>query len=337
MTSIIFVHLNSRIPKYLKLNIQFFLKKFPNRKIVLIHNQTAEKWSPKGLVLYNYKGSKEILNLEKLLGHPREFRGNFWFTSIARFDAIREYIEKTGEPIIHIESDVIVSTDFPFDKFDSQRASISYPIVAINRGIASTLFIRDLDSAKLLVSSALECVQANSNTTDMEILSYHEKVFNRQVTQLAFASADEKSFHSSSPLPNFRKLGMSIKHFEGIFDGNDIGVYLFGTDPRNRRGFSLLRSEVPNNFASPKKWDFIFDRDRNFLSLKVEEGVLPIYSVHATCKQLFLFWQYSRLNIIKKRVKSQQKPPQQIFYPSIFCVMAIVRLFRKKNVEEKLL
>lgn len=332
MTSVIFVHLNSRIPLYLKLNIEFFLKKFPDKKIVLIHNQATQKWSPKGLELYRYKGSTEILNLEMLLGHPKEFRGNFWFTSIARFDAIKEYIEKTGESIIHIESDVIVSTDFPFEKFGSQGSAITYPIVALNRGIASTLYIRDLASAKLLVGSALECVQANSNTTDMEILSYHEKVFNRQVTQLAFASTDEKSFHTSPSLPNFRKLGKSLKHFGGVFDGNDIGVYLFGTDPRNRRGFSLLRTEVPNNFASPKKWDFIFDRERNFLSLKVEDGVLPIYSVHATCKQLLLFWQHSRLMTIKKRVEAQQEPPQQIFYPGVFCVMAMARLFRKKIV-----
>ena len=332
MTTIVFVHLNNQIPLYLRMNIYFFLEKFPQRKIVLIHNQNRQNWTPKRLEQYRYQGSIEVFEIEKLLGHPKEFRGNFWYTSIARFDALKEYIEKTGESIIHIESDVIVSTDFPFEKFDSLRASISYPIVAKNRGVASTLYIRDLNSAKLLVGSALECVQANSNTTDMEILSYHEKIFNHQVTRLAFAPANRKYFHPSASSPNFTQLKTSINHFGGVFDGNDIGVYLFGTDPRNRRGFSLLRSEISNNFASPKSWEFIFDRDRNFLSLMVEESVLPIYSVHVTCKQILVFWQFSRVRTIRKRIRNQLNPSQNIFYPSIFCAMGISRLFRKKIV-----
>jgi hypothetical protein len=330
MTTIVFVHLNGQIPRYLRLNIQSLLNKFPERKIVLIHNQAILNWAPKRLWQHRYLGSREISKIENLLGHPRNFRKNFWFTSIARFDAIRDYIQITDESVIHIESDVIISTDFPFERFESLKEPISYPIVASNRGVASTLFIRDLVSANLLISSALQCVQVDGSTSDMEILSFHEKSFSRQVSRLAFAPPAQSSFHDSNPCPNLDQLRQSIEHFEGIFDGNDVGVFLFGTDPRNHRGLSLLRSEISNNYASPKNWVFIFDRNRKFVSIRTEEGILPIYSIHATCKQLFLFWEFSRIQIIKKRVRDQLKPPKNIFFPSIFSAMAIARLFQKK-------
>jgi len=334
MVTIVFVHLNSSPPLYLRLNIRSVQRNFPDRKVVLIHNQPNQNWNLKGVTTHFYSGSKETIQIDQSLEHPKHFRKNFWFTSIARFDAIKDFLENSSEPIIHIESDVILSKDFPFEKFENLDASIAYPIVAQDRGVASTLYINNLVAAELLINSCLECVEANPSTSDMEILSYHDAKYREKVFQLAFAPAINELFQIANPHPDLRKLEESVKHFNGIFDGNDIGVYLYGTDPRNERGYSKIRSEIPNNYAALNKWNIIFDRERQFPSLKLESGILPIYSIHATCKQPLLFWQFSRGNVLRRRIKPQFKSAHRIFYPSIFCKMAIVRLIRGKNVQK---
>ena len=333
MTTFVFVHLNSRPPLYLILNIQSIRRKFPDRKVVLIHNQSKFNLRLKGLVKYQYSGSDELNRMNYLLKHPKEFRGNFWFTSIARFDALREYIQNTGESVVHIESDVIISNDFPIEKFERLNSKVAYPVVAQNRGVASTLYLKDLDAARLLVTFSTRSVSTNGNTSDMEILASLATEHEREVFQLAFAPPEDFFFHNNAN-NNLEYLKRSIEHFNGIFDGNDIGVYLFGSDPRNKRGYSLLRAEIPNNFAAIKRWRFLYDASRNFPSMQVDENPLAIYSVHATCKQIFLFWHVTREMVMRRQIRRQLKPPTYIFYPRIFTEMAIARLLRGKGIQK---
>jgi hypothetical protein len=316
------------------LNIQSLRRDFPEKKVVLIHNQSDLKLNLKGLTTYYFSGSENLKLIENSLQHPKEFRGNFWFTSIARFEALTQYIEETGESVLHIESDVIISRDFPLEKFKSLTSTIAYPVVAKNRGVASTLFISDIILAKLLVTFSLRCAFMDGNTSDMEILASLAAEHSKDVFELAFAPA-KKSFFQGSANNDLIKLGKSIKHFDGLFDGNDIGVYLFGTDPRNKRGYSLLYSEIPNNYAAIRKWHFLYDKSRNFLSLQTNTGNLRIYSIHGTCKNILLFWWVTRKSMMKRRVKRQHKTQIQTFYPRIFIQMAVARTLRNKRFQEQ--
>ena len=325
LPTIVFVHLNSPVPRYLQLNMISTIKKFPDAKVVLIHNNKKTNQIHSNLWKFEYQPGAISLSIENSLNHPKDFRNNFWFSAIQRFDALRLYIEKSNEPILHLESDVIISTDFPLEKFIMSEIKIAFPVVAKNRGVASSVFIRDLETAEKLIHFADETSSVNSNTTDMEILAGFFEENQDKAVMLAFgpnsASAYDESFILERVLPAF-------EIFSGIFDGNDIGVYLFGTDPRNARGVSYLGTSIPGNYAQVNKWDFKFDNLRQFINLEFDDTVIPIYSVHATSKQLTLFFHYTQNYVIRRYLQKKNPAGRRKHFPFITSKMVLRKILK---------
>ena len=323
--TIVFVHLNSPVPRYLQLNMISTIKKFPDAKVVLIHNNKKTNQIHSNLWKFEYQPGAISLSIENSLNHPKDFRNNFWFSAIQRFDALRLYIEKSNEPILHLESDVIISTDFPLEKFIMSEIKIAFPVVAKNRGVASSVFIRDLETAEKLIHFADETSSVNSNTTDMEILAGFFEENQDKAVMLAFgpnsASAYDESFKLERVLP-------ALKIFRGIFDGNDIGVYLFGTDPRNARGVSYLGTSIPGNYARVNQWDFKFDNLRQFINLEFDDTVIPIYSVHATSKQLTLFYHYTQHHVIRRYLQKKNSAGKRKYFLFITSKMVLRKILK---------
>jgi hypothetical protein len=231
-------------------------------------------------------------------------------------------MENSGEPILHIESDVIVSKDFPLENFNLSTIEIAYPVVAKNRGVASTVFIRNLETAEKLIDFTVDACLINSQTTDMEILANFFEMNPEEVISLAFGPhntyAYNENFLISKVLPSF-------KMFNGIFDGNDIGYFLFGTDPRNKRGISYMRSLIQGNYARVNKWNFKFDNLRKFINLEFDNDTKPIFSLHATSKKLTLFHHTTQNYVIRKYVRKQKHSGKIEIFPFI----TIRMIFRK--------
>ena len=135
--NIVFVHLNTKVPRYLINNIKSTIEMFPEHQVHLIHNEVVSLPKIKLLKSYLYTKDAKWRNLEAILNHPKSFRGNFWFTSLARFLAISQFAKEFPGEIVHLESDVVISRDFPFEKFTNQRKGIAFPITSSKRGIAS--------------------------------------------------------------------------------------------------------------------------------------------------------------------------------------------------------
>jgi hypothetical protein len=327
MPTLIFVHLNSQIPRYLSLNLRGMTKLFPNLKIVLVHNQEKIRGIIPGIVFHKFEPSQIFLEIEDSLIHPKTFRNNFWFTAIGRFEAIHQYMQISGEKVIHVESDVILAKDFPFSQFQELEFDLAFPLVARNRGVASTLFIGTTEAARKLVDFSLDACKIQPDISDMEILS---KIVNNEdlkVLLLPIAQAKADSFHNNNLYPDLTSLRYGTELFGGIFDGNDIGVYLYGTNPRNRRGISTVGEEVTGNYSSIRLWRFKYSASRNFIELRDGPTVLPIFSIHATCKKLSLFWLYSRpFNL--KHFHNKDSSVIKI-YPNIVLLMVISK-FQKK-------
>lgn len=325
LPTIVFVHLNSPVPRYLQFNMISTIKKFPDAKVVLIHNDKKINQIHSNLWKFEYQPGAISRSIENSLNHPKDFRNNFWFSAIQRFDALRLYLEISNEPILHLESDVIISRDFPLDKFIMSKMKIAFPVVAKNRGVASSVFIRDLETAEKLIRFADEASSIKSNTTDMEILAEFFEKNQDKAVMLAFgpnsASAYDKSFILERVLPAF-------EIFNGIFDGNDIGVYLFGTDPRNTRGVSSLGTSIPGNYAQVNKWDFKFDNLRQFINLEFDDTVIPIYSVHATSKQLTLFFHYTQNYVIRRYLQKKNPAGKRKHFPFITSKMVLRKILK---------
>ena len=325
LPTIVFVHLNSPIPLYLKLNIVSTIKKFPNAKVVLIRNDRKSYGIHPDLRHFEYQPGGVSLSIENSLNHPKDFRNNFWFSAIQRFDALHLYIEKTQEPIVHLESDVIVSRDFPFERFTQSKIKIAYPVVANNRGVASTVFIRDLETAEKLIRFADEACSINSHTTDMEILASFFETHQAEAISLAFGPHSAYAYDENISLT---RVLCSFEMFSGIFDGNDIGVFLFGTDPRNARGISYVRTSIQGNYARVNNWNFKFDDERKFVNLEFEGKEYPIYSVHATSKQLTLFHYVTQNCIIRKYLWKKAHVGGRVFFPFVTLTMALRKMLK---------
>ena len=312
MPTIVFVHLNSQIPRYLHLNLAGMAKLFPAQKIILVHNQNKINLSIPGVIPFKFEKSQIFLDIEESLSHPKDFRNNFWFTAIGRFEALHQYMKFSGEKIVHIESDVILARDFPFKQFDDLQFDIAFPLVAKNRGVASTLFIRNVESASELVNFSLAACQSQPKISDMEILSKLVSHKDLKILMLPITQAAETSFHETNCYPDLKSLDYGLKKFGGIFDGNDIGVFLYGTNPRNSRGVSTVGQEVIGNFANIRLWRFRYNQSREFIDQISGTKSIPIYSIHATCKKMSLFWLYSR-TINLKRFHARKSSVKKIY------------------------
>lgn len=323
--TLVFVHLNSQIPLYLKLNLDATSELFPNHKIVLVHNQVNLRFKHPHVSTYIYKGSTDATNIEANLKHPRGFRKNFWFTSIARFDALREYMEIYRESILHVESDILLSKDFPVSKFCNFKYELAYPVVALNRGVASTVYIANSKSASRFVKYATESCLRNPLATDMEILANFALQNESYVHQLAFSPLGKSSFHALNFPPGLSALSQSLEYFGGIFDGNDLGVYLFGFDPRNTKAISYIGTSIPGNYANIQEWKMKYDDSRLFVSV-LDSGILiPVFSLHATSKNPLLFWKITRGRMIRRGIRLQHKNPRR----KLNLIVLIMMSFRK--------
>ena len=241
--NLVFVHLNTALPKYLILNIKAHIAKFPDHKITLIHNKEVKVPKIEKLETYLYSPDEEWNLLEQLYSHSKDFRGNFWLTSTARFFALQSYAGIFDKELLHLESDVVLARDFPFEKFSSIREGIAYPLISQERGVASVLYLRNKFYADILTSIVIPEARRDSKTTEMLML---RKLYNsnlQHIRVLPIGPRDQSAYAGiSSEL--WQQLQLSFDTFEGCFDGVDIGQFFFGTDPRNRRGRVLLRERV---------------------------------------------------------------------------------------------
>jgi hypothetical protein len=152
------------------LNLKRTISLFPLHEVHLITDQDVTKIKINNLAVSKYHPSDNWINLEKLLQHPKIFRNNFWFTSLARFIAIAEFVKTHDEAMIHIESDVIISEDFPLKVFSKLNVDFSFPVVNSDQAIASCLFIGNSRAADELIRITLESAIENNLTADMYIL-----------------------------------------------------------------------------------------------------------------------------------------------------------------------
>jgi lipopolysaccharide biosynthesis glycosyltransferase len=130
---IVFVHFGSKFPKHLILNLKRTCALFPDFSVVLITD------SPEKLEIdeANFRMSCFIIShdyqtLNNNLSHPKGFRDNFWFTSLARIFALCDYVAANNVSILHIESDVLVSGDLPIDLFANCDRPIAFTVVGRN-------------------------------------------------------------------------------------------------------------------------------------------------------------------------------------------------------------
>ena len=318
---IIFVHLNTPIPRHLMLNISATKRLFPQHEIVLIHNNHELKNMNQftNINLFEYKSEARTWELDSIYNHPKNFRGNFWLTSTIRFFALEQYANTINEEVIHLESDVIIAKDFPFNSFAKLDQGLAFPIISNERGVGSVIYIRDSVSAALLTSNILKEASLNPQTTEMLMLKKLLDSERNKIAQLPIGPPNKVGYNETS----FSYLEGQFKTFDilgGIFDGVDIGQFFLGTDPKNRRGRVLSREDLVKGFAKIKNWHIKYNEERQFIDLLLEdkEFISPIYALHVAVKEEKYFNLDKRGIALRRAVERQNLGAGSYISPKVF-------------------
>lgn len=319
----VLIHLNTRIPRYLRRNISRLQYIFPTHEIVLLSNIKQPRLN--NVVFRILKEPLDSQMIKNNISHPKDFRANFWHSSIARFAYLRDYQNEINEPLIHIESDVILAEDFPVKEI-LENQTLAYPILSEFRGVASIFFSDSKESlahfTEFLASDSL----LDNELTDMTALRKYFDLFPERVEILPAGPGLTSVYEPEILSDIYEKLITGLQKYSGIMDGSDIGMYLFGTDPRNRLGKTLLRSEVPATYTLMSEMEFRYNPERDFLDVKSNGKWLPIYNLHMTCKDIKLFSRRNLKKIFSRYLRYDS--PTELFLPKVYLRMGMNKILR---------
>lgn len=328
--NLVFAHFNTPLPRHLVLNLKRTAALFPLSRIFLLTDLDLKikGFRDVEVIKYSHKSNWHLVN--SLLKHPKEFRGNFWFTSIARFLALAEFSNQLNQEILHIESDVILAEDFPFNKLSKSGFDFLYPLVSDSTAIASCLYLRNSSAAELLADFTINQVQNNNVTTDMYILS--ELSRDGSVSFAPLPTAPSRCYADPKMINGFlKKSDLMITEFSGVFDGGDIGRYLFGDDARNKRGVTILRDNDAHTHLNVRDLSLVVKPEREFPYIHdvASDSFIPVYSLHIHSKNLRFFDAKRSIKIIHKHVAVSEKNPQRVMIFSVLLQSILKSLKRR--------
>lgn len=271
------------IPRYLKANLRYLGEAFPNRKKVFISDRTDERWLNKsGFDLVNSATLIQEWPQHFMVSDRRQFfRNNFWFTSKARLMLLPKFMKNANlDRVLHLENDVWISPNFPFYYFDELDAPLALPKVDNERGIASTLFINGKAGMDLLEKAC----DTWPNFTDMEILG---KILNSELSVCELSSTH-----------NIKDAVQS----SWLFDGAKLGMFLFGTDPRNSKGIIKRFARSPLGDLDHNHKIIVSDGQILLQSKDVEFNIVSLH-IHSKDRKIFgKKWE----SVLKKQLRKQR-------------------------------
>lgn len=329
---IVFVHFGSIPPKYLIRNLNRTCEFFPDTTVTLITDVELDfEVKHSNFHKHHFDLGADYQRVDRRINHPKSFRKNFWFTSLARVMALCDYVIERNIPVLHVESDVLVAKDLPLHAFMQCDRSIAYTMVGELSGVASVLWLGDKGAAMLLRDYVNLQVQEDSMTTDMKILGQYQRDYPRRVRILASFPTKLLGSYSSIPRQIVEDMIYSEELFCGFFDAADVGQYLLGDDPRNHRGLKLLRHELVTSFFKPSKVSFQYSKNRRFLNIS-SGSVNRYYSLHIHSKTESVFIEKKIESVLSRAVETQSRPEKRILVPIVLVNSirnSLVRRFRK--------
>lgn len=324
------VYLGNKLPRYLLKNLIYLKLTFPNEKFVFISDNEVslakvkkigfEIWKFNSLANYQekYKG---------LLEHDYEFRSNFWFNTLARFFAINEYMyEHSTNSHLHIEADNFLFPNFPFDYFRNCANTLSFPLESKDMGVASILFIPDLNSAKILVEFSINEMLINSKATDMTILGAISNSTEYKVNRLGVIP--KELMHSLRFTENAEYFTSNLDLI-GLFDAITHGQYLLGIDPRNFRGIRKVYLSVPSHELQANKLHYKYSIEDESIILTNGIHHWPIYNLHNHSKDLRMYSKEKRAKILQRRIQQNRGVVKNEYLPSVFAQSLLKSIFRR--------
>ena len=294
---LVLVYLGASIPKHFWQSAQHLLDLQSSCPIDII----TSSYLPENPIqdprvsYFEYLPDPEIKMFLDLLELDLSFRDGFWRFSLERLFAFTQHHKRfTNEPLLHIESDMLILGNFPFARFEKLE-KLYWSKVDETRDIAALVFSPTHESSAWLHDKMLSFVREIKDIDDMRLLSMISRANQNKVSILpSTPKLDSQLINQNLEIENksFRSLCSEFNTFEGIFDPGGIGIWLTGTDPRNSFGvtskFDFKAMKNSRTFIDPSRVQFIFDKDSH-LSCIEKCAEIPVYSLHIHSKNSSYF------------------------------------------------
>lgn len=285
---IVLVYSGSRLPKHHVANLNLLNQTFPDKTILTVVDNEENHRKLLGRGFQSYLIADEIPRFVKVseqLSHDATFLRGFWYRTIKRFYLLHAFLKSNpNESIIHIESDVVLMPNFPFETFSDLDARLAYPLVTNDHAAASIFFVKSLSALDDFLHFVEEGLLEGSET-DMTLLAK----FARKSTGVCLLP----SLVSSSPTIQSSKSNfLDTFGFDGVFDGATYGQYLFGLDPRNNFGIRKVFSRPEAHLVDPITLKFEIIKSimgSTLLLTDVSGHTRTLYNIHVHSKDLRIF------------------------------------------------
>jgi hypothetical protein len=285
-------YLGKSTPRYARSNLRTINKLFPElQKIFICETESTAKWVSK----FNWlpiivDANDKLKDLRELIGLDQKFRYDYWFKVMARLFVLDEIYKKIGDkPFLQIEADVRLSPSFPFHDVFQIKESLAFPLYDKTRGAASILYIRDKNSFEIFKKFFYKSLENNSTTNDMEILFNFWQENRQKVKILPTLPLCGHQDNLSVP----EEVRITSRHdesqFSGIFDALSYGLFYFGWDPRNNKGWRLLFSPEESQLTSFNQVHLRSKRRRIYLVCRVCSLETELFNLHIHSKDPILF------------------------------------------------
>jgi len=308
-----FVHLGERVPRYLIVNVARCKRLFPFLEILLIGDSERTRLLAVklGVVYLNYDKHAQQARIGLTftdLEHDKQFWDGYHQKTFDRLLTLEEAHHHFPEAILlHIESDVILFSDFPFDRylnFDKlawcQHDELS--------DVASILFSPNLSHSKLLASELAQLAREHTETSDMGALNTIRKMDNGMHVRLLPRFYTDQEFSGEA---NDAKGGINF-----LFDGAQFGQWILGWDPRSRWGLGR------NRFWSPKESnpleDYSIDLDAKGVKIEVNGHHYRLANLHVHSKRISAFLEDDNRSLGVAVAKLKSPSIRYYFSPSGF-------------------
>jgi hypothetical protein len=288
--AIVLVYFGNQIPKYVYRNLQKIAENFSEKEVIFITDNPKAKEKFRGqniATLIIEDDTFDRYGLYDKLDHDWCFREGFWQKTLARLLALCEFQIKLGRPILHIEADIILSSNFPFHRFASMPNDVAFSMMSKNIGVASVLYLRSQEASSHLLKYILKKAQENPATTDMSVLGQYKLDHPDKVFSLPHIIEESNPLHY--------ELEKNASHMKGYFDPAQFGQYFFGVDERNSKGWRRLfdRDLQPQVFSEQFKLRIV--KGRYLLSKSNRE--YDLFTLHIHSKDLRAF-EVRRLSLL---------------------------------------
>jgi len=278
----VYVHLGPNLPKHLKLSLSRHLQLFPSQDLVLITSH--DQYFDLPAEVEQFKVDTDTLEAELFKAMSQEldfnFRKGFWKYTLQRFFAIGEFHKANpSRCVTHIESDVLLMPNFPWEKF-AQYEKLAWLRVNSEIDVAAVVHFPTLDLTREFTKEIYRLARLKPWTNDMLVL--HDAAKNLKSLHEYLPSLTSFNRHEGVSLSAINE--SHLRYFAGIFDPLNLGLWYFGQDPKN--SFGLRKRYIG---------DESHDLNPVHTKLKYESGVLSdkngteIFSLHIHSKLLPLF------------------------------------------------